>query len=184
MKALFSGSPFRWFHRSGQCRAYSPVSGVSARGLEPLARFSRFSVGAAPLANASPRPPLFLLGVVTLLVVVFLLLPDVALAEAQKTGGGLPYETWLEKLKQSLTGPVAFILSLIGIIASGAMLIFGGDLNGFFRSMIFLVLVVALIIGASSMMTNFFGMELPQAHAVADTLLPAASAAVPVASAP
>ena len=29
-------------------------------------------------------------------------------------GGSLPYESWLRRLQQSLTGPVAFSISLIG----------------------------------------------------------------------
>ena len=36
-------------------------------------------------------------------------------------------------------------------------MIFGGDLNGFFRTLIFLVLVMALLVGAQNMMTSFFG---------------------------
>ena len=72
-------------------------------------------------------------------------------------GGGLPYKTWLEGLRNSVTGPVAFSFSLVGIVVAGSVLIFGGDLNGFFRTMVFLVLVMALIIGANNMMSSFFG---------------------------
>jgi type IV secretion system protein VirB2 len=36
-------------------------------------------------------------------------------------------------------------------------LIFGGDLNGFFRTLIFLVLVMALLVGANNVMSSFFG---------------------------
>lgn len=64
------------------------------------------------------------------------------------TGGSLPYESWLESLRNSVTGPVAFALSITGIVIAGGVLIFGGDLNGFFRTLIFLVLVMALIVGA------------------------------------
>ena len=73
------------------------------------------------------------------------------------TGGSLPYETWLTSLRNSVTGPVAFTLSLVGIIVAGGVLIFGGDLNGFFRTLIFIVLVMALLVGAQNMMTTFFG---------------------------
>ena len=72
------------------------------------------------------------------------------------TGGGLPYEDWLTKLKDSVTGPVAFAISIIGIVVAGGVLIFGGDLNGFFRSLIFIVLIMALLVGAQNIMTNFF----------------------------
>lgn len=48
------------------------------------------------------------------------------------TGGSLPYESWLTSLQNSVTGPVAFAISIIGIVIAGGVLIFGGDLNGFF----------------------------------------------------
>ena len=73
------------------------------------------------------------------------------------TGGSLPYESWLTSLRDSVTGPVAFTLSIIGIVVAGGVLIFGGDLHGFFRTLIFLVLVMAFLVGAQNMMTTFFG---------------------------
>lgn len=73
------------------------------------------------------------------------------------SGGSLPYESWLESLRKSVTGPVAFALSIIGIVVAGGVLIFGGDLNGFFRTLIFLVLVMALLVGAENVMSTFFG---------------------------
>ena len=73
------------------------------------------------------------------------------------TGGSLPYETWLTALQNSVTGPVAFALSIIGLVIAGGVLIFGGDLNGFFRSLFFLVLVMALLVGAQNIMSTFFG---------------------------
>ena len=76
---------------------------------------------------------------------------------ATGAGAGLPYETWLNSLRTSVTGPVAFAVSIIGIVVAGGMLIFGGELNHFFRSLIFLVLVMALTVGAQNMMGTFFG---------------------------
>lgn len=90
------------------------------------------------------------------LIAVLLLIPHQAIA-AEGTGGSLPYETWLTSLRNSVTGPVAFSLSIIGIVIAGGVLIFGGDLNGFFRSLIFLTLVMALIVGAQNVMSTYFG---------------------------
>lgn len=81
--------------------------------------------------------------------------PDVLASEG--TGGSLPYESWLVNLRNSVTGPVAFGISMIGIVVAGGMLIFGGDLNGFFRTLIFIVLVMALLVGAQNIMSGFFG---------------------------
>ena len=90
------------------------------------------------------------------LAVVVFLLPDMAFA-TEGTGGSLPYEGWLTSLRNSVTGPVAFTLSVVGIVISGGVLIFGGELNAFFRTLFFLVLVMALLVGVNNMMTTFFG---------------------------
>lgn len=89
----------------------------------------------------------------TLLFVIFF--PEQAFATG--TSGGLPYEGWITNLQNSVTGPVAFGLSIIGVVVAGGVLIFGGDLNGFFRTLIFIVLVMALLVGANNVMTSFFG---------------------------
>ncbi|SDY51599.1 conjugal transfer system pilin TrbC [Nitrosomonas halophila] len=98
---------------------------------------------------------LFFIGLAVVLA-FFLLAPQHAFA-SQGTGGSLPYESWLTNLRNSVTGPVAFALSIIGIVVAGGILIFGGELNGFFRTLIFIVLVMALLVGAQNMMSTFFG---------------------------
>jgi type IV secretory pathway VirB2 component (pilin) len=90
------------------------------------------------------------------LVIAYLFLLPQATASTG-TGGSLPYEDWLTSLRNSVTGPVAFTLSIIGIVIAGGVLIFGGDLNGFFRTLMFLVLVMAFLVGAQNMMSTFFG---------------------------
>lgn len=97
---------------------------------------------------------LYMWAVIVLLLI--LVAPHDAMA-SEGTGGSLPYESWMANLRNSVTGPVAFTLSIVGIVAAGGVLIFGGDLNGFFRTMIFLVLVMALVVGAQNVMSTFFG---------------------------
>lgn len=101
------------------------------------------------------RNAVFWIGLVALLA-FFMLAPQHAFA-SEGTGGSLPYESWLTNLRNSVTGPVAFALSIIGIVVAGGILIFGGELNGFFRTLIFIVLVMALLVGAQNMMSTFFG---------------------------
>ena len=101
------------------------------------------------------RSKIFLIGAAILLAFI-LLAPHQAFA-SEGTGGSLPYESWLTNLRNSATGPVAFALSIIGIVIAGGVLIFGGDLNGFFRTLIFLTLVMALLVGAQNVMSTFFG---------------------------
>lgn len=104
-----------------------------------------------PLRHA---PPLQVAALI--LVGMLLLAPHLAWA-SEGTGGSLPYESWLTNLRNSVTGPVAFALSIIGIVIAGGVLIFGGDLNAFFRTLVFIVLVMALLVGAQNMMGTLFG---------------------------
>ena len=68
-------------------------------------------------------------------------------AHASTAGGGLPWDGPLTTLKNDLTGPVAFTISLLAMVACGAALVFGGEINEFVRRIIMLVLVVAFITG-------------------------------------
>lgn len=72
-------------------------------------------------------------------------------------GGGLPYESAIGKVTDSATGPIAFSLSVIGIVVAGGSLIFGGDLSGFFRTFTLLVLVVALLVASKNVLQTLFG---------------------------
>lgn len=80
------------------------------------------------------------------------------LSFASQTGGTqLPYESWLKSLQESLSGPAAFSVALIGIFSCGATLIFtGGEIGRFMRSFIYIILVMTMLIGANSLMSNFF----------------------------
>jgi type IV secretion system protein VirB2 len=73
------------------------------------------------------------------------------------SGGGLPYESWLTSLQHSVTGPVASVISIIGIVLAGGTLIWGGEISGFFKTLLYIVLVMAFLVGAENMMTTFFG---------------------------
>ena len=105
---------------------------------------------------SSPRDRWVMLVLLTLMVLVALVAAPDALA-SEGGGGGQPYEGWLANLRNSVTGPVAFTLAIVGIVIAGSVLIFGGDLNGFFRTLVFIVLVMALLVGAQNMMSSFFG---------------------------
>lgn len=79
------------------------------------------------------------------------------LALAANGGGALPWESPLSTIKDSLTGPVAGYIALIAIMVCGALLIFGGDFSGFAKNLINVVIACALILGASSVISNLFG---------------------------
>ena len=78
-------------------------------------------------------------------------------AAAAGAGGITEWETPLQKVVQSITGPVAFSISVIGIVVAGAMLIWGGEINEFARKLIMVVLVIALIVTATNLLSTLFG---------------------------
>ena len=92
----------------------------------------------------------------SMLLVAFGLLPDLAVAAAT-TGGITEWETPLQKVVTSITGPVAFGISAIGVVVAGGMLIWGGEINEFGRRIIMVVLVIALIVTATNLLQTLFG---------------------------
>lgn len=95
-------------------------------------------------------------------------------ANASKTS--LPFQGALTTIENALTGPVARTIAIIGIVASGAALIWGGEISGFLKSVIYLVLVVSLIMCAG----NFLTLIAPDGASVAADAL-ASAAKLPVA---
>jgi type IV secretion system protein TrbC len=82
-------------------------------------------------------------------------LPDLAHASSTSSSG-LEWETPLQTVRNSITGPVAYAVSLLGIVVTGIALVFGGEINEFVRRIIMLVLVISLILFASQMLSTLF----------------------------
>lgn len=95
------------------------------------------------------------IGMMGLVILFLLFMTHPALAST--TGGGLPFDSWLTKIQKSITGPFAFSAAIIGLVAAGATLIFGGDMNGFMRTLIFFVLVLSFLVAAQNTMTAITG---------------------------
>jgi type IV secretory pathway VirB2 component (pilin) len=93
---------------------------------------------------------------VTFCLIWIMLNPEPVQA-ASAGGGGLPWETPLQKLADSIKGPVAFSISLLGLVGGGAMLIWGGEINEFVRRLVMLVLVISLLVFASNILSTLFG---------------------------
>ena len=79
-----------------------------------------------------------------------------ALAYASTSTTGLPWETPLQTVKQSLTGPVAAGISVVGIAAGGMALVFGGELSEFAKRSFYAVIATAVIVGAGTIMSTLF----------------------------
>jgi type IV secretory pathway VirB2 component (pilin) len=89
----------------------------------------------------------------TLVVRVFatVLLPA-GTARAQS----MPWETPLQNLQDSLTGPVARVFVMVAIVASGVGLAFGEGGN-FWRKVCFVVFGASIVFGAASLVATFGG---------------------------
>ncbi|EGY29071.1 Type IV secretory pathway, VirB2 components (pilins) [Candidatus Regiella insecticola 5.15] len=97
--------------------------------------------------------------IIALIGILFLLLiiSQPALASSTTTAGGLPFDSWFTKIRDSITGPFAFTASIVGLVGAGAALIFGGDMNGFLRTLIFIVLVLCFIVAANTTLQAITG---------------------------
>lgn len=76
-------------------------------------------------------------------------------AFASSGGGGLPWESPLQQIQQSITGPVAGFIALAAVAIAGGMLIFGGELNDFARRLCYIALVGGVLLGATQIVALF-----------------------------
>lgn len=79
------------------------------------------------------------------------------LSHASNTG--MPWENPLSKVVDSITGPVAFAASVLGLVTAGIGLVFGGQLDGFIQKLMILALVISLIVMATNILTTLFNVS-------------------------
>jgi type IV secretion system protein VirB2 len=78
-----------------------------------------------------------------------------AAAPAYAAGSNMPWEQPLQKILDSVQGPVAKIIAVIIIIVTGLTLAFG-DTSGGFRRLIQIVFGLSIAFAASSFFLSFF----------------------------
>jgi type IV secretion system protein TrbC len=78
-----------------------------------------------------------------------------AVSSARAAGSNMPWEQPLNQILQSVEGPVAKIIAVIIIIATGLSLAFG-DTSGGFRRLIQIVFGLSIAFAASSFFLSFF----------------------------
>ncbi len=88
-------------------------------------------------------------------VVLITLLMLCVMTAAQAAGSSMPWEGPLESILESIQGPVARIVAVIIIIATGLTLAFG-DTSGGFRKLIQIVFGLTIAFAASSFFLSFF----------------------------
>ena len=74
---------------------------------------------------------------------------------AYASGSGMPWETPLQQILESVQGPVAKIVAVIIIITTGLTLAFG-ETSGGFRRLIQIVFGLSIAFAASSFFLSFF----------------------------
>ena len=74
---------------------------------------------------------------------------------AHAAGSSMPWEAPLQSILESIQGPVARIVAVIVIIATGLALAFG-DTSGGFRKLIQIVFGLSIAFAASSFFLTFF----------------------------
>ena len=84
-----------------------------------------------------------------------ILLTVAATSQAHAAGSSMPWEQPLQQILDSIQGPVAKIMAVIVIIATGLTLAFG-DTSGGFRRLIQIVFGLSIAFAASSFFLSFF----------------------------
>ncbi len=107
--------------------------------VNPLSRLARLRCLTAPTQQG------------LLLAVAFLLVASTAHA----AGSSMPWEGPLQAILDSIQGPVARIVAVIIIIATGLALAFG-DTSGGFRKLVQIVFGLSIAFAASSFFLSFF----------------------------
>jgi type IV secretion system protein VirB2 len=70
-------------------------------------------------------------------------------------GSGMPWEAPLQRILESIEGPVAKVVAVVTIILTGLSLSFG-DMGGAFRRMVQVVFGLSIAFAATSFFLSFF----------------------------
>ena len=73
--------------------------------------------------------------------------------------GNLPWERPMTAIANSLTGPVAYAIGLIGIAIAGGAMLWGGELTEFGRRACMIGLVVSVLVFAAPLLASAFGVN-------------------------
>lgn len=79
--------------------------------------------------------------------------------EASAGGTGLPWDSPIEKITAGLSGPVAFLFALGGMIVLGIRWIYGGEMGAMTRGLLSTVAGISLLVFAVDFIGGLFGVS-------------------------
>lgn len=106
----------------------------------------------SPTLSFHPLPLL----ICAIILLLMLMLPELAHAAGNT---GMPWESPLSKIVSSITGPVAFGISVLAIAASGITLIWGGEITNVIKIMVYIALVISIIVFSVNILSSVFGIS-------------------------
>ena len=116
----------------------------------------RFANGLPPIpARGIPPTPHSLWTNWPEAVLVAVLILRAASIPAHAAGSGMPWEAPLQRILESVEGPVAKVSAVLVIIMTGLSLAFG-DMSGGFRRLIQIVFGLSIAFAATSFFLSFF----------------------------
>jgi type IV secretion system protein VirB2 len=78
---------------------------------------------------------------------------------AYATGGDMPWDGPLQKFMNAITGPTATVIAILAFAGAAMQLLWGGEMSGLMKSMVYIIMVVGLVIGAAGLVKNLFGVS-------------------------
>lgn len=82
----------------------------------------------------------------------------VAHAASSSAGSStLPFMGPLEIIEQTVSGPFAYALTIIGLVMAGAGLVFFGEMGKFVERLLYVVLAGSMLLGATQIVGLFSG---------------------------
>ena len=89
------------------------------------------------------------------LFIATIIMAAFSVSPANAAGSSMPWEAPLQRILESIEGPVAKIIAVIIIIVTGLTLAFG-DTSGGFRRLVQIVFGLSIAFAASSFFLSFF----------------------------
>lgn len=90
------------------------------------------------------------------LILLFFCVAEAAFAS---NTGGMEWETPLQTVVNSLTGPTAGLIALAALAGCFYMLVFGGEMNAFVQRLVYVVIAVAGLVFCAAIGSRLFGIS-------------------------